>query len=94
VTKTQKPSIVDDSLKQNGGCEATQAVAIKRVVARQIEQAMTEEHTTKAEMARRMRTSRSQLNRLLNPERDSVTLETLARAARAVGRQMRVQLVE
>jgi antitoxin HicB len=98
MTKTEEPqeseSAVDDPLKQHGGCEITQVVAIKRVLAEQIARAMKEEHITKAEMARRMRTSRSQLDRLLNPQRDSVTLETLARAARAIGRQMRVQLAE
>ena len=83
----------DDYLKEEGTYEATQAVAIKRVLAWQIEQAMREKHITKAEMARRMDTSRSQLDRLLDPESDSVTLETLARAARAVGRQVRVELV-
>jgi len=55
---------------------------------------MKEEHITKAEMAGRMETSRSQLNRLLDPDSDSLTLETLARVARAVGRQVRVELVE
>jgi antitoxin HicB len=93
VTKAQKRGIVDDSLKQKGGFEATRAVAIKRVLARQIEQAMKEGHITKADMARRMRTSRSQLNRLLDPEHDSATLTTLHRAARVIGRRIRMQLV-
>jgi len=66
-------------------------VAIKRVLAWQmIGQAMEEKQITKEEMARRMDTSRSQLDRLLDPDSDSVTLETLARA---VGRQVRVELV-
>jgi antitoxin HicB len=86
-------STFDDFLKEEGTYEATQAVAIKRVLAWQIERAMKEKHLTKAEMARRMDTSRSQLDRLLDPDSDSVTLETLARAARAVGRQVRVELV-
>jgi transcriptional regulator with XRE-family HTH domain len=54
---------------------------------------MEKRHITKAEMARRMDTSRSQLDRLLDPESNSVTLETLTRAARAVGRQIKVELV-
>jgi antitoxin HicB len=83
----------DDFLKGEGTYESTQAVAIKRVLAWQIGHAMEEKHITKAEMARRMETSRSQLDRLLDPDSDSVTLETLARAARAVGRQVRVELV-
>ena len=83
----------DDFLKEDGTYESTQAVAIKRVLAWQIGQAMEKRHITKAEMARRMDTSRSQLDRLLDPESDSVTLETLTRAARAVGRQVKVELV-
>ena len=83
----------DDFLKEERTYESTQAVAIKRVLAWQIGQAMEEKRITKAEMARRMDTSRSQLDRLLDPDSDSVTLETLARAARAVGRQVKVELV-
>src|SRR5437867_4486545 len=60
-------SAFDDFLKEEGTYEATQAVAIKRVLAWQIEKAMKEQHLTKAEMARRMATSRSQLDRLLDP---------------------------
>ena len=83
----------DDFLKEEGVYAATQAVAIKRVLAWQIGQAMKDSHISKAEMARRMDTSRSQLDRLLDPDSDSVTLETLTRAARAVGRRVRVELV-
>ena len=86
-------STLDDFLKQDGTYESTQAVAIKRVLAWQIGQAMERKQLTKAEMARRMDTSRSQLDRLLDPDSNSVTLETLTRAARAVGRQVRVELV-
>jgi transcriptional regulator with XRE-family HTH domain len=68
-------------------------VAIKRVLAWQIARAMKKQRLTKAEMARRMATSRSQLDRLLDPAGNSVTLETLARAARAIGRQVRLELV-
>ena len=86
-------STLDDFLKEDGTYESTQAVAIKRLLAWQIGQAMEKKQLTKAEMARRMDTSRSQLDRLLDPESNSVTLETLTRAARAVGRQVRVELV-
>ncbi len=86
-------SALDDFLKEEGTYEATQAVAIKRVLAWQIEHAMKEKHISKAEMARRMDTSRSQLDRLLDPDSDAVTLDTLARAARAVGRQVKIELV-
>ena len=83
----------DEFLKDEGIYEATQSVAIKRVLAWQIEKAMKKQRLNKAEMARRMETSRSQLDRLLDPDSDSVTLETLARAARAIGRQVKLELV-
>ena len=83
----------DDYLKNEGSYEATQAVALKRVLVWQIEEAMKAQNLTKAEMARRMDTSRSQLDRLLDPDSDSVTLETLTRAARAIGRQVKLELV-
>ena len=86
-------STFDDFLKEESTYESTQAVAIKRVLAWQIGQAMEKKQLTKAEMARRMDTSRSQLDRLLDPDNNSVTLETLTRAARAVGRQVKVELV-
>ena len=86
-------SAFDDFLKDAGIYEATQAVAIKRVLAWQIEKAMKQQDLTKAEMARRMETSRSQLDRLLDPDSDSVTLDTLTRAARAIGRQVKLELV-
>ena len=69
------------------------AVAIKRVLARQVEAAMSDGGLSKAEMARRMRTSRSQLDRLLDPENDSITLATLQKAAMAIGREVRLELV-
>jgi predicted XRE-type DNA-binding protein len=71
-----------------------QAGAVKRALATQIEQAMNESRLTKAEVARRMGTSRSQLNRLLDPDTESVTLDALARAAEALGRMVRLELVE
>ena len=91
--KARIGSSLDDFLKKEGTYEATQAVAIKRVLAWQIEKAMKEQHLTKAEMARRMDTSRSQLDRLLDPDTDSVTLDTLTRAARAIGRHVKLELV-
>jgi predicted XRE-type DNA-binding protein len=86
-------STFDNFLKDEGTYEATQSVAIKRVLAWQIEKAMKKQRLTKAEMARRMETSRSQLDRLLDPDSDSVTLETLTRAAHAIGRQVKLELV-
>lgn len=77
-----------------GPSASTPAADVKRALASQLEQAMAESRITKAEMARRMETSRSQLNRLLDPDSDSVTLDTLTKAARAVGRQIRVELTK
>lgn len=73
--------------------EETTERAIKRVLARQIEAAMKENQLTKTAMAREMKTSRQALDRLLDPANESVTLSTLARAAKAVGRELRVELV-
>jgi len=80
----------DDFLRAEGIFEEVEAGAIKKVVACMIEQAMAESHVTKTEMARRMATSRGQLNRLLDPANPSVTLTTLAKAAKAVGKKMSI----
>lgn len=86
-------STFDSWLRAEGIYEQTTAVAIKRVLARQVEAAMKEEGVSKTEMARRMATSRSQLARLLDPGNESVTLTTLRKAAAAVGREVRIDLV-
>jgi len=86
-------SSFDEFLKEEGIYEEVTARAIKRVIARQLDALMREQGLTKSELARRMQTSRAQLDRLLDPENESVTLGTLARAARAVGRQLRMELV-
>ena len=86
-------SSFDNWLSEEGIREEVTAVATKRVLVRQLETAMRDAGLSKAEMARRMKTSRSQLDRLLNPENDSVTLATLQKAARAVGREVRLELV-
>lgn len=78
---------LDEFLKEEGAYESTHAVAIKRVLAWQITQTMAKQQMTKTETASRMDTSRSRLDRLLDPTAYSVTLETLTRAAHAVGRQ-------
>ena len=80
----------DDFLRAEGIFEEVEAGAIKKVVACMIEQAMAESHVTKTEMARRMATSRGQLNRLLDPANPSVTLTTLAKAAKAIGKKMSI----
>ena len=83
----------DGWLRDEGIYEETTTAAIKRVLARQVEAAMKEQGVSKAEMARRMQTSRSQLDRLLDPANESLTLDTLQRAAAAVGRVVRLELV-
>ena len=83
----------DSFLKEEGIYEEVTARAIKRVIARQLDALMQDEGISKTELARRMRTSRAQLDRVLDPENESVTLGTLTRAAHAVGRQLRMELV-
>jgi hypothetical protein len=73
--------------------EETRALAIKETVAGQVQQAMAKENITKVEMARRMKTSRAALDRLLDPGNGAVTLQTLTRAAQAIGRGLRIELV-
>jgi len=69
------------------------SIAMARVLAWQLQQQMQEQHHAKVEMARRMGTSRSQLDRLLKPDSAGVTLDTIHRAAKAVGRELRVELI-
>jgi antitoxin HicB len=93
VKKKNIGSTFDSFLREEGIYEEVTAVAIKRVIARQVEAAMNEKNLSKAEMARRMNTSRAALDRLLDPGNDAVTLSTLQRAALVVGRELRVELV-
>jgi len=85
-------SSFDDFLKEDDLLEEATAVAIKRVIAHQLLALMEEQELTKAEMARRMGTSRAALDRLLDPDNPSVTLQTLQSAATAVGGRLRIQL--
>jgi plasmid maintenance system antidote protein VapI len=71
-----------------------EAVAIKRVLAWQIEQAMKEQQKTKQAMAKELRTSRSQLDRLLDPKNVSVTLDTITRVARALGKRVIIRVAD
>jgi antitoxin HicB len=86
-------SSFDDFLKEEGIYEEVTARAIKRVIARQLDALMEDQGLSKSALAKKMKTSRAQLDRVLDPENGSVTLETLTRAARAVGRQLRMELV-
>lgn len=87
-------SSFEDFLKEEGIYEEVQAQAVKEVLAWQIEQAIKTQGLTKAEMARRMQTSRVQLDRLLDPKNTSVTLHTLQRAAAILGKRVHLDLVE
>ncbi|WP_457654150.1 helix-turn-helix domain-containing protein [Rhodocaloribacter sp.] len=82
----------DDFLEEEGMLAEVEAAALKRVLAYQVRQLMQQQQLTKTEMAKRMRTSRASLNRLLDPSNPSVTLQTLERAARALGRRLRIEL--
>ncbi len=82
----------DDFLEEEGLLEDAQAVAIKRVIAFQLSQLMVQQSLSKMELARRMKTSRAALDRLLDPQNPSVTLHTLQSAARAVGGQLKISL--
>ena len=85
-------SSFDDFLKDEGVYNEVETIAVKRVIAWQLEEAMKARRMSKLQMARRMKTSRSQLDRLLDPSHSGVTLETLARAAQVLGRHIRVEL--
>ncbi|MHB8303748.1 MAG: Fis family transcriptional regulator [Acidobacteriaceae bacterium] len=95
MTKRSKHigSSLDDFLKDEGILEETRAVALKEAVAWQVQKAMEKDKISKVEMARRMHTSRAALDRLLAPGNASVTLQTLTRAAHAIGRDLRIELV-
>ena len=82
----------DDFLMDEGMLEEVTAVAVKRVIAWQIEQEMLAQKMTKTAMAKKMRTSRASLNRLLDENDTSLTLTTLAGAAAALGRRIELEL--
>ncbi|WP_430511535.1 Fis family transcriptional regulator [Pannonibacter phragmitetus] len=88
----QTEASLDSLLEDNGQPEEVTAVAIKRSLALQLLHAMKTQKITKSEMARRMRTSASQLERILDPSNDRVQLDTLLKAATAVGRKLSFSL--
>ena len=91
--KTHVGSSLNDFLKEEGILEEARATALKEALAWQVQNAMKRKKINKVEMARRMKTSRAALDRLLDPAYSSVTLHTLCKAARAVGRDLRIELV-
>jgi antitoxin HicB len=97
--KNRKPShhsgsTFDKFLEEEGIKEEVEAVAIKRVLAWQLEEAMRQQQKTKKAMAKQLRTSRSQLDRLLDPQNVSVSLDTITRAARALGKRVILRVTE
>jgi antitoxin HicB len=95
MTKRNKHvgSSLDNFLKEEGVLEEARAIALKEAVAWQLQRVMKKEKISKIEMSKRMRTSRAALDRLLAPGNASVTLQTLTRAAHAIGRDLRIELV-
>ena len=83
----------DDFLREEGILAEVEATAMKRVIAFQIDQEMKRHNMTKTEMAKKMKTSRASLNRLLDPDNASVTVQTLERAALAVDKKLKIELV-
>jgi antitoxin HicB len=89
----RKLAALDDFLKAEGKLEEFEAVAIKEVLAWQIGEAMKAQNLSRKRLAERMNTSRSQVSRLLDPKDGNVTIATLQRAARIVGRTLRLELM-
>jgi antitoxin HicB len=87
-------STLDSFLEEEGIRDEVEAVAIKRVLAWQLEQAMRKQKKTKQAMAKQLHTSRSQLDRLLDPRNVSVTLDTITRAARALGKRVIIRVAD
>ena len=97
MTMTSNPHIgssMDDFLEEDGMLAEARSIAAKRIFAWQVHQTMAEENLSKSEMARRMGTSRASLDRLLDPDNPAATLLTMDKAAAALGKRLRVDLVD
>ncbi len=90
---TAKLTTLDDFLQGEGKRDEFEAVAIKEVLAWQIAEAMKTNNISRNGLAQKMKTSRSQVGRLLDPKDGNVTLATLQRAATIVGRKLRLELI-
>ena len=86
-------SSFDDFLAEENLLAVSEAVAIKRVIAFEVQKSMEEKHISKTEMAKRMGTSRSALTRLLDPLNNSITLATIETALAAIGKRVQIQIV-
>ena len=92
LTKNMK-SDFDELLKKDGIYEEANDIAIKRVIAYQLEEEMKAQNITKTKMAELMNTSRAVVNRLLNPDNSSLTLRTLESASNALGKRLSISIV-
>ena len=93
---TQKGRIgssFESFLREQGTYQETTAIAVKRVLAWELEQAMASASLSKRQMAKAMNTSRSQLDRILDPDNDRIQLDTIIKAARVLGRELRIELI-
>lgn len=87
-------SSLDELLEEDGLLAEVNAIAIKRVLAWQVSEAMSNQGLNKSQMAEQMMTSRTSLDRLLDPDNTSVTLKTLERAATVLGKRLQIALVD
>ncbi|MBA2654649.1 MAG: XRE family transcriptional regulator [Gammaproteobacteria bacterium] len=92
MSNKHKGSTFDSFLEKEGLLEEAEAVAIKRVIVFELEKMMKKEHLSKVELAKRIHTSRSQLDRLLDPLNTSVTLTTIVKAAHAIGKKIKLTI--
>ncbi|MDR3247394.1 MAG: helix-turn-helix domain-containing protein [Treponema sp.] len=86
-------STFDSFLDEEGIREDVEAGAVKKLIAYQLQEALQKEHLSKTELAHRLDTSRAAVDRLLDPENESVTLLTLKKAASVLGKQLKLELV-
>jgi antitoxin HicB len=93
IRSTKSFTSVDEFLAEEGKLEIFEAIAIKEVLAWQIENAMLDQKLSRKRLAEKMGTSRSQISRLLDPKDGNVTLTTLQRAAEIIGRKVRIEFV-
>jgi predicted XRE-type DNA-binding protein len=93
VRKTSVGGSLDDFLKEEGLYEECVNQAVKAIIAEQMLSVMEEKKITRTELAKKMKTSRASVQRLLDPESDAVTLESLKRAANLMGKKIRLELV-
>lgn len=92
IQKASVGSKFDDFLREIEIYDDVVSIAHKRVIALELEEAMKKQHMSKVEMAQRMKTSRSSVDRLLNPNHYNVTIDTISRAATALGLHLNISL--